>query len=150
MILSKKVNQNMFKNSFFLKKFVKIRQALEVPPPDPSWLPADGGSAPRPPPPCDLTYTYSTATKRSKFVTLFNEGFKEKTLVKTFFLENTLYIWKYFVLNIRVDSPRPQTVLFSYGYDSATSPSIFFWRKLVKFWQVLLDLCKFKVKFGKI
>jgi len=45
-----------------LKKFVKVRQALEVPPPDPSWPPAAGGSSPRPPPPCDLTHTYCTAT----------------------------------------------------------------------------------------
>jgi len=29
-------------------KFVKIRQALEVPLPDPSWLSADGSPAPRP------------------------------------------------------------------------------------------------------
>jgi len=65
-------------------------------------------------------------TKRFKFVALFNKVFKEKILVKTFFLENTLYIWKHFVLNIRAGSPRPQTVLFSYGYNSATSPSKFF------------------------
>jgi len=46
-------------------------------------------------------------------------------------MENTLYIWKYFVLNIRADSPRPQAVLFSYGYDSATYPSkIFFLDKI--------------------
>jgi len=41
-----------------------------------------------------------------------------KILVKTYFLEDTLYIWKYFVLNIRADSyptPIPQTVLLSYG-----------------------------------
>jgi len=42
--------------------------------------------------------------------------------VKTVFFENKLYIWKYFVFNIRADPPRPQTVLF-YGYDSATIPS---------------------------
>jgi len=45
---------------------------------------------------------------------------KGKVLVKTFFvLESTLYIRKYFVLNIRADSscpPSPQTVLLSYGY----------------------------------
>jgi len=67
------------------KKLVKIRQALEVPPPDPSWSPAAGGSAPRSPPPCDLTHTYSTAIKRFKFVALFNQGFKKKILVKIFF-----------------------------------------------------------------
>jgi len=43
--------------------------------------------------------------------------------VKTVF-ENTLYIWKYFVLNIRVDSsrplPPPQTVLLSYDYVTAS------------------------------
>jgi len=67
-----------------LKKFVKIRQALEVPLPDSSWHPAAGGSAPRPSPPCDLTHTYFTAAKCSKIVALFNEGFKGKMLVKTF------------------------------------------------------------------
>jgi len=37
MILSQNVNQNMLKNSlFFWKKCVKIRQALEFTPPDPS------------------------------------------------------------------------------------------------------------------
>jgi len=55
-------------------------------------------------------------------------------------LENTLYIWKYFVLNIRADSPRPQTVLISYGYDPATSPS----KNLVGFVQ---NLGKFEAKF---
>jgi len=58
---------------YFLKKFVKIRQALEVPPPDPSWLPAARSSASRPPPQCDLTHAYCTATKRFTFVALFNE-----------------------------------------------------------------------------
>jgi len=39
-----------------LKKFVKIRQALEIPPRDPSWPPAAGGSTPRPPSPVRLLY----------------------------------------------------------------------------------------------
>jgi len=69
--------------------------------------------------------------------------------VKTFSLENTLYTWKYFVLNIRTDSPLSQTVLFSYGYDSTISPSNFFFRKLVKFRQVWLDKCEIKVNLGK-
>jgi len=45
---------------------------------------------------------------------------KEKILVKTFFVENTLHIWKYFVLNIRADSSclPPQTVLLSYGHGA--------------------------------
>jgi len=117
-----------------LKKFEKIRQALEVPLPDPSWLPAAGGSAPRPPPPSDLTHTYCTVTKRSKFVALFNEGFKEKILVKTFFWRThyTVHL-EYFVLNIRADSPRSQTVSFSCGYESATFPSKVFFFFLEKF-----------------
>jgi len=87
------------------------------------------------------------------------EGFKKKILVKTFFEEHAiLYIWIYFVLNIRADFPRLQTVLFSYGYDSATFPSKnFFGRKLVKFEQVWLDLCEIegeisenlRAKFGQ-
>jgi len=32
------------------------------------------------------------------------------------FLENTLYIWKYFGLNIRAHSSCPQTALLSCGY----------------------------------
>jgi len=32
---------------------------------------------------------------------------KGKIFVKTFYLEYTLYIWKYFVLNIQADSYRP-------------------------------------------
>jgi len=63
---------------------------MKVPPPDPSWPPAAGGSAPRPSLPYDLTHIYCTTTKRFKFVALFNEGFKEKFLVKTFF-EKTHY-----------------------------------------------------------
>jgi len=94
-----------------LKKFVKIRQALEVPPTDPSWLPAARGSAPRRPPPFDLTHTYFTATKRSKFVAYFNEGFKGKILGKTIFLKSIQYsIWNFFgehVLNIQADFPAP-------------------------------------------
>jgi len=35
MISSKTVNQNMLKISYFFKLFVKIRQVLEVPPPNP-------------------------------------------------------------------------------------------------------------------
>jgi len=75
---------------FFFFKFVKVRQALELPTSDPSWPPTAGDSGPRPPPPCDLTSTYCTATKRFKFVALF-EGFKEKILVKTFFFWRTHY-----------------------------------------------------------
>jgi len=56
--------------------------------------------------------------------------------VKTLFLENIL---KYFVLNIRADSFRPQTVLFSYGYDSATSRS-----KKILFGENWLNLGKFR------
>jgi len=81
-----------------LKRFVKIRQALEVPPPDPSWLPAAGGSAPRPPPPCDqnvLSLSYYTATKCFKFVALCNEVFTGKILVKNFFWK-THYIGTFF------------------------------------------------------
>jgi len=63
MISSKNVNQNMLKIPFE-KKFVKIRQALKVPPPDPSWTPAAGGSAPRPLSPVrsypHLLYCYKT------------------------------------------------------------------------------------------
>jgi len=116
--------------------------------------PSSGGSASRsrlafggwkffPLTPCDLTHTYCTATRRSKFVTLFNESFKGKILVKTFFKEHTIHL-EYFVLNIRADSPHPQTVLFSYGYDSVTSPSNFF-VCFVKFGQVWLNLCEVKV-----
>jgi len=48
MISSKNVNQNTLKNSFlFLKKFVKIRQVLEVPPPDLRWPPAPPDPLPR-------------------------------------------------------------------------------------------------------
>jgi len=39
MISIKNANQNMLKIPFFLKKFVKIRQAMEVPPSDLSWQP---------------------------------------------------------------------------------------------------------------
>jgi len=62
---------------------------------------------PDPPLSCGFTHTYCTAAKPFNFIALSNEGFKKKILVKIFFLENTLYIWKYFVLNIRADSPRP-------------------------------------------
>jgi len=51
-------------------------------------------------------------------------------LSEELFLENTIYIWKYFVLYILADSPRPQTFLFSYGYDLATSPSKIFLEKI--------------------
>jgi len=137
-ISSKYVNQNMFKNSLFFEKIC-------------TNSPSSGGSAsrsqlasaPRLPSPCDLTHIYCNGTKHSKFVALFNAGFKGEILEETFFLENTLCIWKYLVLNIREDSPHPQTVLFPYGYDSATSPSKkFFLRKLVKFGQNWLDLCE--------
>jgi len=39
--------------------------------------------------------------------------------VKTFFFENTLYIWKYFVLNIRQihHAPLPPKKLLFYGYE---------------------------------
>jgi len=105
MISSINVNQNMLKISYFFK-YVKIRQTLEIPLPDPSWLSAAGRYAPRSSPPCDLIHTYCTATKRYKFVALFNEGFKGKNFSEDLFLENTLYIRKYFVLNIREDSPK--------------------------------------------
>jgi len=78
MISSKNANQNMLKNSFFFEKICKNSLGSGGPPPDPSWLPAAGGSAPRPPPSCDLTRTYFTTTKRSGFVALFNEGFMGK------------------------------------------------------------------------
>jgi len=55
-ILSKNVNQNMLKITYFSEK---ICQALDVPPPDPSWPPTTEGSAPRPLLPCNLTHTYS-------------------------------------------------------------------------------------------
>jgi len=97
----------------FSKKFVKIRQALEVPPLNPSWPPAAGDSAPKPPLSCDLTHTYCTATKRFKLVALFNEDFKEKILVKTFCLENTLLEIFCFEHSGRF-SP-PQAVLFYLG-----------------------------------
>jgi len=46
---------------------------------------------------------------------------EREILAKTFFLENTLHIWKYFVLNIRADSSRLlQIVLLSYGYMRIT------------------------------
>jgi len=81
---------------------------------------------------CDLTHTYFTATKGSNFAALFNEGFKGKILVKTFFWkthytfrtffgEHTIHLELFFgehVLNIRADSPCPQTVLLFYFYDS--------------------------------
>jgi len=130
------------KISYFLKKFVKIRQALEVPPPYPNWLPAAGGSVPRLPPPCDFTHTYFTATKRYKFVALFNEGFKGKSLVKTFFwrthyifgtfLENTFWTFGQILTVL-------QTVSFSYFYDSATSPG----KNLSFFGENCLNLGKF-------
>jgi len=64
MILSKNVNQNMLKIPYFLKKFVKIRQALEVPPPDSSWLPAARGLFTQTPSPVrsypHLLYCYIT------------------------------------------------------------------------------------------
>jgi len=50
MISSKNVNQNMLKIPYFLKLFFKFWQALKIPPPDPNWFPAAGGSVSRPPP----------------------------------------------------------------------------------------------------
>jgi len=41
---------------------------------------------------------------------------KGEILLKTFFMENTIYVWKYFILNIQANSFCPQPVLFSYGY----------------------------------
>jgi len=134
------------KIAYFLKNFVKIRQALKVSPSDPSWLPANGGSAPRPPPPCDLTHTYNLLLqKRSKFVALFNKGFKGEILVKTFF-------WRTCFEHSDSFSP-PPTLLFSYFYDSAISPSkkkFFFWEnwlkaKVIRFEQIWLDLGKIKI-----
>jgi len=43
MSVSRKASRKSLKIPYFLKKFVKIRQVLEVPPPDASWLPTDGG-----------------------------------------------------------------------------------------------------------
>jgi len=63
--------------------------------------------------------------------------------LKFFFRKHVLYIW--------ADSPASHIVLFCF-YDSATSLSknlLFFWRKLFKFGQVWLDLCKIMIKFGK-
>jgi len=152
MISSKSVNQNMLKNSLFfwkiLAKFAKLwRFRLQIPidlqrlralPPDP----LAGRLFPH------LLVLLQNVLSLSFFLMKVLKG---KMLVKSFFLENTLYIWKYFVLNIWADYPRPQTVIFSYFYDSATSPSkTIFWRKLIKFGQVWLDLCEMKVKFGKI
>jgi len=65
-------------------------------------------------------------------------------------LENTLYIWKYFVLNIRADSPRPQTFCSPTAMIQPHPRKKIFLRNLVKFEQVWLDLCEIKVKFGKI
>jgi len=48
MISSKNVNQYMLKIPYCFEKIIKSPQALEVPPPDPSWPPAAGGSAPDP------------------------------------------------------------------------------------------------------
>jgi len=78
MISSKNVNQNILKIPYFSAKFVKICQALEVPPPDPSWPLVTGGSAPRPLTPCNLIHTYCSATKRFKFVVVFNDDFKAR------------------------------------------------------------------------
>jgi len=61
-----------------LKKFVKIRQALEVPPPDPSWPPAAGDSAPRSLPSRDHTHTYFTSIKRFKFVAFLMKLLRSK------------------------------------------------------------------------
>jgi len=136
MISSKNVNQNMLKIPYFLKNFVKIHEALEVPPPDPRWPLADGGSAPRTPPPCDLTQTYCTVTKRFKFIALFNEGFKKTILVKTFFggqFRKILPTAKLFCSPTAMIQPQLLAKIF-----------------LVKFGQVWLDLCEIKVKFGKI
>jgi len=64
MISSKNVKQNMLKIPYFFEKIEKIRQALKIPPSDPSWLPAAGGSAPRHPHPMrpypHLLYYYKT------------------------------------------------------------------------------------------
>jgi len=109
MISSKNVNQNMLKNSLIF-----FEKNLKNPP-------SSGGFASRSqlasggwvfcthPPPCDLTHTYFTATKRSKFVALFNEGFKGKILVKTFFWRTHYTFGTFFgkhVLNIWADSLR--------------------------------------------
>jgi len=84
LISSKNVNQNMLKVPYFLKKICKNSPSsgqLEALTPDST---------------CDLTHT-CPATKRFKFVAIFNEGFKEKILVKSFFwrtcytFENILY-----------------------------------------------------------
>jgi len=135
-----------------LKKFVKIRQALEVPPTDPSWLPAVRGSALRRPPPFDLTHTYFTATKRSKFVAYFNEGFKGKILGKHHFFEKHTIQYLELFWRTRFEhsgrfSPPPK--LFC-SPTSMIQPHplakiyFSFWRKLVKFGQVWWICAKLK------
>jgi len=82
--------------------------------------------------------------------------------VKTFFGEHTIHL-ENFVSNIRADSLRSQTVLFAYGYSSATYSGIFFfffffweiwaslvgfceiWEKVIRFEQIWLDLGKMKI-----
>jgi len=99
MISSKKVNQNMLKIPYFFETICKNSPSSGGSASRSQLASGGWGSAPRAPLPCDLTHTYCTATKRSRFVALFNEGFKGKILVKNFFLENTLYIWNFFLEN---------------------------------------------------
>jgi len=81
MISSKNVNQNMLKISYFFEIPKLWRFRLKIP----VGLRRLGALPPDSPPPCDLIYTYCTATKRFKFVALLNKGFKEKILVKIIF-----------------------------------------------------------------
>jgi len=141
-----------------LKNCVKIRPDLEVPLPDPSWLPAAWGLNPDHLPRAILptpTLLLQNNLSFSPFLMkVLRENFSEDL-----FLEKTLYIWNFFWRTRFEHSDRSSTPPNPFcSPTSMIQPHLlaifflfvfFFLRKLFKFRQVL-DLCEIKMKFGKI